>query len=173
MKILKFEGFILNKLSLKDADRLLTIFTKEQGKIVCYARGVRNITSSRISKLDLFSHIKFEVIQNKDRLTLTNVDLINSHSINKKDLNNISRLFEIGELVDGLLPENEVNKEIYYLLNKALLNLTRFDIPEYMRRFKLRVLSELGYGSKDLGVNELDDYIESILEKPLLTKKIL
>lgn len=173
MNFLKTEGIIINKLSLRDADKLLTIFTRDYGKIVCYAKGVRNITSSRITKIGLFSRIKFEVIEKYDRKTLTHVDLKDSYRHSKKDLSNISRLFQIGELINALLPENQSNETIYDLLEKALGSLHKFDTPEYLRRFKVRMLKELGYGSHDKDENSIDAYIEFILEKPLKAKNIL
>lgn len=173
MNILKSEGIIINKLNLRDADRFLTIFTGDHGKIVCYARGVRNITSTRLSKLNLFSHIAFEVIEKGGRKTLTHVDLVQSHRKNKSNLKNIKKLFQIGELIDALVPESEANEPTYELLTTALNNLHRFDTPEYLRRFKIKLLKELGYGTHDTDEENIDRFIESILEKPLMAGSIL
>lgn len=173
MRHLKTEGIIINRLVLRDADKMLTIFTRNRGKIICYARGVRKITSSRATKLDLFSKIACDMIEKKGHKTLTHVTLLNSYRHNKKSLNNISRLFQIGELIDGLLPENQPNHDVYDLLETALTNLNKFETTEYIRRFKVRILEYLGYGSRDLDDQTLDNYIESILEKPLRVKNIL
>lgn len=173
MRYLKTEGIIINRLVLRDADKMLTLFTRDRGKIVCYARGVRNITSSRATKLDLFSKIACDMVEKNDHKTLTHVTLLESYRSSKKNLGDISRLFQIGELIDGLLPENQRNEEVYDLLETALANLRRFETTEYLRRFKVRVLEYLGYGSRDLGIQALDNYIESILERPLVTKNIL
>lgn len=172
MKFHKTQGIIINKLAVRDADRFLTIYTLDYGKISCYARGIRSIKSSRVTKIDLFSKIKFELIQKKDNFTLTHVELLNSYRNNKKELHNISRLFQIGEVIDALTPENDPSVTLYHLLLTALDNLDKFSTPEYLKRFKMRVLQELGYGQRDGSYQQIDQYIESIIERPLRANHI-
>lgn len=173
MNFLKTQGIILNRMNYGDADLILTIFTRDNGKITCMARGSRKITSKRLGRLEPYSHISFELVQNGERNTLTHVELISDYSLNKKELFNISRIYQIGELLNSLLPENEPHVEVYDLTLKALDNLLKFETPEYLRRFKRSLLQKLGYGLLDKSEETLDRYIESLLEKPLKVKKIL
>ncbi len=173
MHFLKSEGIIINRLTLRDADKLLTIFTPNQGKLVCYARGVHNIKSSRLTKLNLFSRIKFELVIKNDRKTLTHVELLTSYRHNKTNLRHIKRMFQIGELINELMPEDQPNSAVYDLLETALTYLNRFETPDYLYRFKLRLLQELGYGKAGLSLQTIDTYIESILERPLRAPTIL
>lgn len=170
MKYQKFSGIIINRRVVKDADRFLTIYTLEEGKISVYARGVRSVKSKRGSQIDLFSHIKFEVFEKNDRRTLTSVELLDGHHVSKTSLANISRLFQIGELVDALTVEHDPHAEVYDLLVTALANLSRFETPEYLYRFKKKLLEILGYGDRDLTPAAIDDYIESLTDKPLRSK---
>lgn len=170
MKYQKFSGIIINRHIVKDADRFLTIYTQEEGKISVYARGVRSVKSKRSSQIDLFSHIKFEIFEKHDHRTLTSVELIDGHHLSKTSLNNISRLFQIGELVDALTVEHDPHTEVYDLLVTALGNLSRFDTPEYLYRFKKKLLEILGYGDRDLTPTAIDEYIESLMDRPLRTK---
>jgi DNA repair protein RecO (recombination protein O) len=173
VKYQKFSGIIINRRAVSDNDRFLTIYTEELGKISVYAKGIRSMKSKRGNSLDLFSHIKFEVFEKNDRRTLTSIELLNGHADSKTELKHISRLFQIGELVDRLTAEEEPGSEIYKLLVTALTHLSRFDTPKYMERFKKKLLSHLGYGTRDLGSIALDDYIESLLDRPLRTKLAL
>lgn len=183
MKYQKFSGIIINRHIVKESDRFLTIYTKEEGKISVYARGVRSVKSKRGSQIDLFSHINFELYEKNDHRTLTSVELIDGHHISKTTLANISRLFQIAELVDALTPEHDPHSEVYDLLVTALANLSRFDTPEYLYRFKVKLLNLLGYGLPDHahsvipsgveGVQALDDYIATLVVRPLKTKNIL
>lgn len=167
MKYQKLSGIIINRHVVKEADRFLTIYTQQEGKISVYARGVRSVKSKRGSQIDLFSHIKFELFEKNDHRTLTSVELLDSHHVSKTTLLNISRLFQIGELIDALTPEHDPHPEIYELLVTALANLSRFDTPEYLYRFKKKLLNLLGYGDRPLTSDEIDDYIESLVTKPL------
>lgn len=173
MKYQKLTGIIINRHVVKDADRFLTIYTLEEGKISVYARGVRSVKSKRGSQLDLFSHIKFELFEKNDRRTLTSVELLDGHHLSKTTIGNISRLFQIGELVDLLTPEHDPHSEVYELLVTALANLSRFDTPEYLYRFKKKLLDLLGYGDRPLTPDEIDDYIDTLVSHPLRTKTAL
>jgi DNA repair protein RecO (recombination protein O) len=168
MRYQKLSGIIINRHIVKDSDRFLTIFTQEEGKISVYARGVRSVKSKRGSQLDLFSHIKFELFEKNDHRTLTSIELIDGHHVSKTTLPNISRLFQIGELIDRLTAEHDPHPEVYDLLVTALANLSRFNTPEYLYRFKKKLLTLLGYG--DFEKQDIDTFIDSLLTRPLRAK---
>ncbi|MBP9702370.1 DNA repair protein RecO [Candidatus Woesebacteria bacterium] len=170
MKYHKYHAIVINRRNIKDADRFLTLYTLESGKVDVYARSVRSLKSKRLASLDLFTHISCEAIEKNDRLTLTHVDLLHTHQDSKTSLANISRLFQIGELVDKLTPDGDPHPEVYNLLLTALTHLHRFDTPEYLTRFKKKLLTELGF---DPDPADLDAYIESLLSRPLRTRHIL
>jgi DNA repair protein RecO (recombination protein O) len=173
MQYHKLNGIIINRRSVGDADRFLTIFTQERGKISVYARSIRSLKSKRGSSLDLFSHIKFELVEKNDHRTLTSVDLLDGHHASKTDLSNISRLFQIGELVDVLTGEDDPHPELYDLLVTALTHLHRFSTPDYLYRFKKKLLDLLGYWNTALTASTIDDYIDTLLTRPLRAKIIL
>ena len=170
MKYSKYHAIVINRRNIKDADRFLTLYTLESGKIDVYAKSVRSLKSKRLASLDLFTHISCEVYEKNERKTLTQVELLHPHQASKTSLHNISRLFQIGELIDKLTPEEDPNPAVYNLLTTALTHLSRFDTPEYMTRFKKRLLLELGFGEAE---GDLDTYIESLLAKPLQSRNVL
>jgi len=173
MQYSKLTGIIINRRSVGDADRFLTIFTQERGKISVYARSIRSLKSKRGSSLDLFSHIKFELVEKNDRRTLTSVELLDGHHASKTNLSNITRLFQIGELVDALTPEDDPHPELYELLATALSHLHRFATPDYLTRFKKKLLLVLGFWDSGILDSDLDTYIDSLLTRPLRAKIIL
>ncbi len=170
MKYHKLHAIVLNRRNISDADRFVTLYTLERGKLDVYARSVRALKSKRLASLDLFTQITCEVIEKNNRHTLTQVDLLRSHQRSKTSLPNISRLFQIGELVDKLTAEDDPHPAIYHLLDTALTHLHRFDTPEYLTRFKKKLLTELGF---DPNPADLDTYIDSLLTRPLRTRQIL
>lgn len=166
----KYHAIVINRKNIKDSDRFLTLYTLESGKIDVYAKSVRSLKSKRLASLDLFTHISCEVYEKSERRTLTQVELLHTHQASKTSLHNISRLFQIGELVDKLTAEEDPHPEIYNLLLTALTHLHRFDTPEYLDRFKKKLLTELGFDPDPVN---LDEYIESLLSRPLRTRQIL
>jgi len=170
MQYHKLEGIIINKRAVGEANYFVTIFTSSVGKLSCFARGARSIRSHRLSSLDLFSLVRFEVIEKQGRNTLTHVELVNSFRQNKAALIHISRLFQIGELIDALTAENDPHPQVYQLLVIALTHLSRFETPEYLYRFKTRLLKELGFYRPGLLPDTIDPFIESILNRSLKSR---
>lgn len=163
----KLQGIIINRRAVADADRFLTILTEDEGKLSVYARSVRSTRSRRTASLDLYNLIKFEVSERGGRRTLTHVELVDSFRADKHKLGDISRLFVLGELVDALVPEEDPHPEVYQLLLTALTHLSRFDTPEYLIRFKKKLLLLLGYWHTGILDQNLDRYIESLLDRRL------
>jgi len=169
----KLSGIVINRRIVGDADYFLTVLTKEEGKLSVYAHSVRSTKSKRAPSLDLFNAIIFEVSKKGDHRTLTHVELKNSFRTGKKTLSDISRLFALGELIDALLPEDDPHPEVYHLLHTALTHLSRFQTPDYLFRFKLKLLKLLGYGDRPLTPELVDSYIESLLDRQLNARQII
>jgi len=58
MKSYKTEGIIIKRKNFGEADRILTIFTKNKGKISIVAKGVRKINSRRAPHIELLQKQK-------------------------------------------------------------------------------------------------------------------
>ena len=59
MRTYKIEGIVLRRRNLGEADRILTVLSRESGKISIKAPGVRRIPSRRSSHVELLNHSKF------------------------------------------------------------------------------------------------------------------
>ena len=110
------EGIILKRKNFSEADKLVTIFTKNQGKVICVAKGVRKITSRRAGSLELLNHVKVYLHQTKGLPILTEAQIQNTFPDLKEDLNKISIAFLVLELVDRLFDEGQENRIVFDLL---------------------------------------------------------
>ncbi|OGY84550.1 MAG: DNA repair protein RecO [Candidatus Kerfeldbacteria bacterium RIFCSPHIGHO2_12_FULL_48_17] len=66
----KTEGFILKRTAFKEADRIVTLYTKDSGKISVQATGIRKITSKLAGHCEPFMYSRFFIARGKtfDRL---------------------------------------------------------------------------------------------------------
>lgn len=71
-------GIILSAMPVGEADRRLSLLTKELGKISCFARGARKPTSRFVGDTFPFSFGTFELIPGRDSYTLSNA-LVKDH----------------------------------------------------------------------------------------------
>lgn len=176
MRNVKVEGIILKRRNIGEADRILTVFTKELGKIAIKAVGVRKIASHRAPHIELLNVVKLGLYKGKGMPVLTEAESSESFSPIKEDLTKVGFAYHICELIDGLCPENQENEAIFVLLMDMLRSLSHEDqIAPIIHDFEVQLLQLLGFwpvsqSGKDLNTAFL---IESILERKLKSRQIL
>ena len=89
------EGIILNSMDQGEADKVLTVFTKEFGMLRLFARGTRRASSKLNKFLNLFSHIRLGFVSGKDSWHLIDVeDLESFDMILKPEFGRVSNFIE-------------------------------------------------------------------------------
>ena len=143
------EGIILKRKNYGEADKLITIFTKNRGKIKAVAKGVRKITSRRASSLELFNHVKIFLHQTKGLPILTEAQSQNTFLELKEDLNKLSIGFLVLELIDRLFEEEQDNRVVFDLLVDTLLCIdkseTLLEAKKFQTSFQIKLLTQVGY----------------------------
>lgn len=124
-KYLKVNGIIINVKDSKEYDKILTLLTKELGKINVYSFGSRRKNSKNISKTDLFIIGEFELKLVKDNYQLNYVSVKEDFRSLTTDYINLCYGSYFMELLyyfsfENIEYENHLTL-IYYSL-KALIN---------------------------------------------------
>lgn len=166
-------GFVLKRFNFGEADRFVTLFTKENGKVEVLAKGVRKITSKRSSHIEPLNLIKFNSVKSSKNFILTEVELINSFEERKSSLKQCEIAFFVCELIDGLCPQGQVSSEIFSMIGSFLRGGENSD--EELLKFETRILSSLGYWNVENKFNSEGEarlYIESLLEKKMKSRII-
>jgi len=143
-------GFILKKVDRRETDQLLTIYTKDFGKLEILAKAIRKISSKLKSGAEIFYLSEIEFIQGKTRKTLTDAILIEKFENLKKDLKRIKIAYKISEFLDNLISGQEPDQKIWRLLLETFNKLnTECKIKEIRYKiyyyFAWNLLLILGY----------------------------
>ncbi len=177
MRNFKVDGIILKRRNFGEADRYLTVFTKQFGKIQIKATGVRKIASRRASHIELLNLVNMSLYKGTGATILLEAVSKETFSSIKEDLTKVGLAYHICELIDGLCPENQESEEIFSLLTDMLYQLgEKEDIIPVIHQFEVDLLSLLGYWSKgthDLTGAKASYFIESILERRLKSRQVL
>jgi DNA repair protein RecO (recombination protein O) len=172
----KTEGIILKRSNYGEADKLLTIFTKQYGKIRVMAKGVRKLSSRKAGSLELFNHSTIFLVKGKSLDLVTEAQNINLFRNWRKDLEKVSTAYYFCELVDKLTPDNQSHPAVFELLHQNFLKLEVLPGSRLVREFEEKLLHELGFGVPEVfqqTQGSLRSYIESIIEKHLNSPKVL
>lgn len=146
---IKSEGFVLKKINFRETSVILTIFTKEMGKIKGILKGVRK-ENSKISPLVFTqgAYIFTLIYRKRNELNLlSSPSLIDFYTFkNKKNLQIWHILLN---LINLFTPENQKEEKIFYLIKETGEILKNFsDGSIFFIGFKIKFIQILGFGLK-------------------------
>jgi DNA repair protein RecO (recombination protein O) len=147
----KFRSFRVNAIVLKhqdygEADRILTLYTREQGKLRALAKGVRKVHSRKGGHLEPFTHVSLQLSQGRNWSIVSQAEAQHIYDGLKENLETIGYASYAIELVDRFTYEEEENAPIFNLLKNTLTRLNRGD-PAHLvvRYYEIRLLDLLGF----------------------------
>lgn len=137
---------MLRHMNLGEADRLLTIYTREHGKLRQIAKGVRRPQSKKAGHLDLFARVSILAARGRELDVITQVEALDAYTGLRTDLDLVGRAAYAIELVDQFTVDGESNADLYRLLTRTLGRLSGgSERHGVQRHFELRLLDLVGY----------------------------
>lgn len=122
------KGIIIKKEDTGEADQLLTIYTKDFGRLEILGKGIRKIKSKLRSAAEIFYLSEIEFIQGRGYKTLTDAILIKRFSNLRKDLKRLALAYRISEICDNLVRGEEKDEKIWQLLIEAFEKLNNLSL---------------------------------------------
>jgi DNA repair protein RecO (recombination protein O) len=136
------QGVVLRTLRLGEADRIVTLVTRDHGKVRAVAKGVRRTGSKFGARLEPFSHVSFLGWQGRGDLDIVNqAEVIDTFRTVREDLDRTAAALSMLEVVDLVSQERHVNPALYAMLVGALGALARQPSPLVAPAFFLKVLA--------------------------------
>jgi DNA repair protein RecO (recombination protein O) len=124
-----------------EADRLVTLFSREKGKIQAVARGARRPRNRFSGSTGVFTLGIFHLFGGKNLENLSSVEVLEPFGDLREDLDKIAYASYMAELVDKSLDDGQVQQEIFTLLLQAFHVLDAGTEPQRIARaFEIRLL---------------------------------
>ncbi len=141
------EAFVLKSRDLKETDKLITLYTKEMGKIQAVARGLRKAKSKLASSLEVLTYIDLTLYRKHQGQLSTIVETHIKHSLykTKKDFSRMVYGNYLLELVDKLIEEEEKNIPLFNLIKSFLFLMEEKNAETILWCFMVRFFSLVGY----------------------------
>jgi DNA repair protein RecO (recombination protein O) len=116
------ESFILQTYPFREADLVVSFFTRDQGKLRGVARRARRPKSSYGSGLERLSHatVSYYQKENRELVSLNSCELIHSQFALAANYESSVALDYLAEVTEQLLPPNEANERHFRLLIAVL-----------------------------------------------------
>ncbi|NLP36501.1 MAG: DNA repair protein RecO [Firmicutes bacterium] len=145
MKEIRTYGLVLHLRSLGEADKLVTLLTREKGKITAVARGSRKTKSKFSALLEPLTLGKFLLFRGKTLYTFIQGELIKTYTKLHHDLERLGYAQYFCELCERCLPEGEPAEQFFLFLLTALEALEQDSRPARVARcFEIGFLDLLG-----------------------------
>ena len=147
---IKTDGIVLREVAYQDSDKLLTVLTREYGKLTVRARGVRSSRSWQAALLRLrllLAYSEFTLLERGGRYVVTEATAKEMFPELRNDLGLLSLASYFAQAADVLSPEGEENPPFVSLLLNALYALGRLGLPQKLVKavFELRAMCLSGY----------------------------
>ncbi len=127
MPVYKAEAIVLRRTNLGEADRIVTLFCRDQGKVAAVAKGARTPKSRLSGRLELFSHVRLLLAVGRTLDIVSQVDVVHAHSPLRGDLERLGFAAFAIELTDRATADREPAPEIFESLCDALERMQEAD----------------------------------------------
>ncbi len=131
---------VIKSVNYAEADKILTVFGKFNGKFALIAKGIRKIVSKNRGNMQTLSTSEVSYYEGKGLPILTESQLIYSPEIDShSDISNVERVLY---MLNKFLPEGDRNPRVFDLLQSVLQN----DMETLrVNKFRIQILRELGF----------------------------
>jgi len=146
MRTVAAEAIVIGLMDYRESDRIVTLFTREHGKISGIARNARKSRKRFGGALELFACLKVEIVLAEGLVPLKDADIVTIYPRIRETFGGIAHAGYACELVAAFLPEGLANGRAYRLLMAYLEHLDKGESGRSDRYFfEMNLLNILGY----------------------------
>lgn len=148
MPLVKTTAIVLRSRKWGDADRIVTFYTRERGKIRGAARGARRLKSRFGAALEPFSLCRLNLYEKTgDSLfRISQVDLVRSSQKLLESLSLIDSAARMVNVMAAITPDGDPDPLLFDTLEQGLASLQESQDPTFMALlFQIRLLGVTGF----------------------------
>ena len=144
------EAINLKSYNLNDADKILIMYSKDNGLIKGVAKGIKRPKSKLGARMDLLVANSLQLLKGRSMDTIIQAQTLNNFKKSREDIDKLMFSSYISELDMNLGEGTEgISKDIYELLYKALSRIadseTKKDSMISVIKFQLKLLLFMGF----------------------------
>ncbi len=134
--LVKWEGIIIRSVDYGESSKVITLFTREHGKIGLMARGAKKPQSRLAAVSQLFTHGYYlcKTGAGSGMAELSQGEILDSYRDLRQDIMRTAYAAYIAELMDRLTMEREANPFLFQLLSLTFRYLDEGKDPEILAR---------------------------------------
>ncbi len=141
------KGILIREVNIGEADKIVTIFSKDYGKLQASARGARRPKSKLVAGMQFLCYSDYMLFSGKNMYSMNSCDVIESFYDIRNDVVTLTYAAHITDIINDAVQENQPAPRVLRLFLNTLHMLTKPEKnPELITRiFEIKLLSILGY----------------------------
>ncbi|HVS45384.1 MAG TPA: DNA repair protein RecO [Verrucomicrobiae bacterium] len=141
----KTRGVVLRARDLGEADRIVTLFTTEYGKLDAVAKGVRRAKSHLAGRMEFANEIAMTMHRGRNLDVIVTAELVSAHWERIVEPAAFACANVVSEIVASLCEPGLALPSVYELLTGAIAAIAKSAHPtDLLPRFEMRLLEALG-----------------------------
>jgi DNA repair protein RecO (recombination protein O) len=142
----RVEAVVLRHSDWGEADRLLWLFTREQGKVRAIGKGIRKLRSRKAGHLEPLTRSNLLLARGREMLIVTQAETIEAFLPLRENLKLWEYACHVVELLDRFTYEEGEDRLLYRLLAETLGRLATEPDPDLvLHYYEIRLLDHLGF----------------------------
>jgi DNA repair protein RecO (recombination protein O) len=167
------EGIVLARKNYGEADRIISVFSKDKGRIALIAKGIRRPKSRKRGHIEVFSRFKFQAVTGHGLDIMTEAELVDDFKDVRGSLKKISLAYYFMEVIGRITHEGEGNTGVYDLLLESLEKLKTAKLLKKLRfDFLNNLLILLGYWPQGKSLPDPDQKLEEVIERQIYSARV-
>ena len=167
------EGIVLARKNYGEADRIISVFSKDKGRIALIAKGTRRPKSRKRGHIEVFNRFKFQAVTGHGLDIMTEAEVIDDFRQVRGSLRKISLAYYLMEVIGRITHEGEGNTGVYDLL---LESLEKLKVAKLLKKLRLDFLNNLliilGYWPQGKSLSDPDQKLEEVIERQIYSARV-
>lgn len=145
-RLYRCDAIVLARMDFGEADRILTLYSRQLGKLRVIAKGARRPLSRLGPHLEYFCHSRLMLARGRELDVVTGAETIDPHLPIRDDLDAFGNASHMVEILTRLTEDRQENVAVFDLLASSLRLLADgLDAFHVTRHYELVLLTLLGY----------------------------
>ncbi len=145
--LLTTQGIILREVNYKESDKILTVLTREAGKVTVKAKGCRRKGSRLAASAQLLAYSEMTLFEYRDHYSLNEAEPLELFWGVRADVEKLALGSYFAEVLEAVAGEEQPDPAVMSLILNSLYALDRLSkpLPLVKAVFELKLLSLIGY----------------------------
>lgn len=148
MGFIETSGIVIKQINFDEADKILTILTKDNGKIQVLAKGARRTNNRFLASTQLFCYSDFIFYQGRSMIYMNQAELRESFYNLRTSLKGFTYASYVIELMNAASQEHKKEEKYFFLLIHTLKHMAytkEIDLDVIVLAFQVKLMALAGY----------------------------